>query len=421
MRAATIKGVAVGEPIRLFVGDPLQLPRPTRVGRTKPLGLSVDRVTVARLSALASSPAQGSTVPVHLRTRREHGHKPDCPRCPKGDHDLRLVVRETAAVSQAEERAERREFIQRAVSDLHQRCASMTEGEPADYIPQLATVDPDRFAVVAITTDGASVSAGDVDHPFTIQSISKLLTYGLALETHGRDVVLERVGVAPTGDSFNAIVLDDDANRAPNPMVNAGAIAVTDLVAGDGVEERVETLRSMYERYLGRRPEVDRAVWGSERRTGNRNRAIAYLMLSRGIVDDRVEETLDLYFAQCSVLVTTTDLAVIGATIANHGRHPSTGEQVVPPAVARDMMTVALTCGMYDYAGEWAYSVGIPAKSGVGGGILGVLPGTAGVATFSPRLDSHGNSVRGLAVFEELSRAFDMHLFDPERPWYNSS
>ena len=161
-------------------------------------------------------------------------------------------------------------------------------------------------------------------------------------------------------------------------------------------------------------------MWSSERETGNRNRAIAYLMLSRGILDDRVDETLDLYFAQCSVLVTATDLATIGATIANYGVHPSTGERVVAPEVARDMMTVALTAGMYDYAGEWAYTVGIPAKSGVGGGILGILPGAAGLATFSPRLDRYGHSVRGVAVFEELSSAFDMHLFDPDRPWHRA-
>jgi glutaminase len=266
------------------------------------------------------------------------------------------------------------------------------------------------------STDGEHIQVGDHGDAFTIQSISKLLLYGLALETHGREHVLERVGVAPTGDSFNAIVLDDEMNRAPNPMVNAGAIAVTDLVVGDGLDERVEEVRSMYERYLGRRPEIDRAVWESERATGNRNRAIAYLMLSRGIIRDRVEETLDLYFAQCSVLVTADDLATIGATIANHGVHPETGEQVVRSEVTRDLLTVALTCGMYDYAGEWAFSVGIPAKSGVGGGIVGILPGVGGLAVFSPRLDGHGNSVRGLRVFEELSQEFENAPIPPRPP-----
>ena len=178
-----------------------------------------------------------------------------------------------------------------------------------------------------MTVDGVELSVGDADHQFTIQSISKLLMYGFVLETHGRAEVLAKVGVAPTGDPFNAIELDEDPSRAPNPMVNAGAIAITDLVPGDDLDERVENVRAMYHRYLGRRPDLDRSVWASERATGNHNRAIAYLMLSQGIITDRVEETLDLYFAQCSVLVDTVDLATIAAAIANHGVHPVSGEQ----------------------------------------------------------------------------------------------
>ena len=319
------------------------------------------------------------------------------------------------------DRAEREAWVRQVIERLHHEYGPLSEGEPADYIPELANVDPDAFAISVATTDGRRVGVGDVGRPFTIQSISKLMMYGLALETHGREHVMRRIGVAPTGDRFNAIVLDESDNRAPNPMVNAGAIAVTDLVVGDDIGERVDVVRSLYERYLGRRPEIDHDVWASERATGNRNRAIAYLMLSRGIIDERVEETLDLYFAQCSVLVTCDDLAVIGATLANHGVHPVTGEQVVAPDVVRDMMSVALTCGMYDYAGEWVFTVGIPAKSGVGGGILGVLPGVGGLATYSPRLDEYGNSVRGVKVFEELSARFSLHLFDPDRPWQRPS
>jgi glutaminase len=313
--------------------------------------------------------------------------------------------------------SDQRAWFEQVCVELHEHYSTLRDGEPASYIPELAGVDPDRFAIAAVTLDGERIGVGDVGHEFTIQSISKLLVYGLALELHGRERVLASVGVAPTGDPFNAIELDEATNRAPNPMVNAGAIAVTDLVSGDDVDEGVERMREMYERYLGRRPTIDHAVWASEQATGNRNRAIAYLMLSRGIIGEQVEQTLDLYFAQCSVLVTVADLALIGATIANHGMHPVTGVQVVPREVTRDMLTVALTCGMYDYAGEWAYSVGIPAKSGVGGGILGMLPGAGGLATFSPRLDRIGNSVRGLRVFEELSARFEMHLFDPDRPW----
>jgi glutaminase len=315
------------------------------------------------------------------------------------------------------DRDEREAWVRQVIERLHAEYAPLSEGEPADYIPELANVDPDAFGISVATTDDRRLGVGDVGQPFTIQSISKLLMYGLALETHGRDHVMRRVGVAPTGDRFNAIVLDETDNRAPNPMVNAGAIAVTDMVVGADLDARVGVVRSLYERYLGRRPELDRDVWASERATGNRNRAIAYLMLSRDIVDDRVEETLDLYFAQCAVLVTCDDLAMIGATLANHGVHPATGEQVVSPDVVRDMMSVALTCGMYDYAGEWVFNVGIPAKSGVGGGILGVLPGIGGLATYSPRLDEYGNSVRGVKVFEQLSARFTLHLFDPERPW----
>lgn len=319
------------------------------------------------------------------------------------------------------DRAAREGWVREVIERLHHEYRTLAGGEPADYIPELANVDPDTFGISVATIDGRRVGVGDVDRPFTIQSISKLMLYGLALETHGREQVMKRVGVAPTGDRFNAIVLDEADNRAPNPMVNAGAIAVTDLVVGHDVAARVDVVRSLYERYLGRRPEVDHDVWASERATGNHNRAIAYLMLSRGIIDERVEETLDLYFAQCSVLVTCDDLAVIGATLANHGVHPMTGEQVVTPEVVRDMMSVALTCGMYDYAGEWVFTVGIPAKSGVGGGILGVLPGVGGLATFSPRLDEYGNSVRGVKVFEELSARFALHLFDPDRPWQRQS
>ena len=316
-----------------------------------------------------------------------------------------------------DDRHDRVDWFERMIGVLHREYAPLRDGSPADYIPELSRVDPDRFGIAAATVDGRSIGVGDDDHEFTIQSISKLLLYGLALETHGREHVLARVGVAPTGDSFNAVVLDEVDGRAPNPMVNAGAIAVTDLVPGDGLERRVEHVGAMYERYLGRRPQIDRDVWASERATGNRNRAIAYLMLSHGIVEDRVEETLDLYFAQCSVLVTCADLARIGAILANHGVDPDTGETVVDAIVVRDMLTVALTCGMYDYAGEWAFTVGIPAKSGVGGGILGVLPDVGGLATYSPRLDEYGNSVRGVRVFEELSARFDLHLFDPDRPW----
>lgn len=309
------------------------------------------------------------------------------------------------------------EWFDEVVRDVYGRLAEVEDGALASYIPELANVDPDGFAIATMTVNGQSTQMGDCEHHFTIQSISKLLLYGLALETHGRDEVLRRAGVAPTGDPFNSIELDEGMHRAPNPMVNSGAIAVTDMVEGSGLEERTDVVLDLFERYLGRRPDIDQAVCASEHATGHRNRAIGYLLLGQGIIDDRVEETLDLYFKQCSILVNAADLAVIGATIANNGVHPTTGARVIAPKVARDMLTVALTCGMYDYAGEWAYTVGIPAKSGVGGGIVGMIPGVGGLAVYSPRLDEHGNSVRGIRVFEELSQEFDLHVFDTDRPW----
>ncbi len=309
------------------------------------------------------------------------------------------------------------EWFDRICHEVHERLADLDDGELASYIPELARVDPDRFAIAAVDIDGESTLLGDHGHAFTIQSISKLLLYGLALETHGSAAVLERAGVAPTGDPFNAIELDEVQHRAPNPMVNSGAIAITDMVRGDDLAARTEVVLDLFECYLGRRPDIDEAVRTSEDETGNRNRAIGYLLLDQGIIADRVEETLDLYFMQCAILVTAADLAMIGATVANHGIHPTTGDRVIGAKVARDMMSVALTCGMYDYAGEWAYTIGIPAKSGVGGGIVGIIPGVGGLAVYSPRLDEHGNSVRGIRVFEELSQKFDLHVFDSDRPW----
>ena len=339
----------------------------------------------------------------------------------RDDDGARATARGADGAANGDERRERFAWFAATCERLHEATVDLAEGTPADYIPELACVEPDLFAIAAVTVDDRHVAVGDVGHRFTIQSISKLLTYGLALELHGRASVLTRVGVAPTGERFNAIDAALDAGpsgrRAPNPMVNAGAIATTDLVPGASFDERWDLLLSTYERYLGRRPDVDEAVWRSERASGDRNRAIAYLLASEGVVTSPVEETLDLYFAQCSVLVDVDDLAVIAATLANRGVQPRTGEQVLPRHLTRDVLTVALTCGMYDYAGEWAYTVGIPAKSGVGGGIVGILPGAGGLATFSPRLDAHGNSVRGLRVFEALSAEFEMHLFDPDRPW----
>lgn len=303
--------------------------------------------------------------------------------------------------------------IQAFLDSLYQRYRDRDDGTLACYIPELAKADPNWFAISVVTVDGQVFQVGDVQQPFTIQSISKVFVYGMALEDWGRDRLLEKVGVEPSGDPFNSIIrLDENSHRPDNPMINAGAIATTSLIKGDTPTERLNRLLDMFRRYVGREVYVDISTFLSERATGHRNRAIAHLMLNFGMIDEPLEAALDLYFQQCALLVTCQDLATMAATLANEGRHPLTGEQVVASDYIRDILSVMYTCGMYNFAGEWAYRVGIPAKSGVSGGILAVVPNQAGIAVFSPPLDSNGNSVRGIKVFEALSQEYGFHLFD---------
>ncbi len=235
--------------------------------------------------------------------------------------------------------------------DLHAKYQPMMDGKVADYIPELAKADPNWFAISAVTADGSVYEFGDYNQLFTIQSVSKPFVFGLALEDHGRENVLKKVGVEPTGEAFNAIVLDEASNRPFNPMVNAGAIATADLVKGKDYPDRVTRLTQMFSRYCGRPVNIDNSVFMSERVTGHRNRAIGHLMLNFGMVGDKIEESLELYFQQCSVLVNCHDLAVMGATLANAGVNPITGERAIQQQYVKDLLSVMNSCGMYDYAG----------------------------------------------------------------------
>jgi glutaminase len=232
----------------------------------------------------------------------------------------------------------------------------------------------------------------------------------LALEDNGPDKVRAKIGVEPTGDAFNSISLAQSTGCPFNPMINAGAIAATSLIAGHSREDKLQRLLTVLSTYAGRPLSIDTPVYESERDTGHRNRAIAHLLRNFDIIPMDPEPALDLYFQQCSVSVTCHDLAVMAATLANQGVNPLTGEPAVPAACVDSMLSVMTTCGMYDYAGEWVYSVGLPAKSGVAGGVLAVLPGQLGIGVFSPRLDARGNSVRGVAVCKELSRDLNLHF-----------
>ncbi|RCJ26569.1 glutaminase A [Nostoc sp. ATCC 43529] len=298
------------------------------------------------------------------------------------------------------------------LNDLHSQYKSLNEGAVAKYIPELAKINPDLFSICIATVDGQVHKVGDWEQFFTIQSISKVFAYGLALEDHGRDYILTRVGVEPTGDAFNAIILDEQSKRPYNPMVNAGAIATTSLIKGSGPTERLNRMLEMFRRYIGRDVFVDMSVFTSERSTGHRNRAMAHLMLNFGMIDQNIEEALDLYFQQCAVLVNCQDLAVMAATLANKGINPVTKERAVDKPYIKDILSVMYTCGMYNFAGEWAYKIGIPAKSGICGGIIAVVPNKIGIGVFSPPLDARGNSVRGVKVCEELSQRLGLHLFD---------
>ncbi|MEA5465372.1 glutaminase A [Leptothoe sp. PORK10 BA2] len=303
--------------------------------------------------------------------------------------------------------------LQAFIEKLHHTYGPMDEGQVASYIPELSKANPDWFGISVVTIDGQVFNVGDTAQKFTIQSISKIFSYGLALEDHGREVLLEKVGVEPTGDPFNSIIrLDEGSHRPYNPMINAGAIATTSLLKGDGSTERLHRLLKMFKRYTGQDVFIDMPTFMSERITGHRNRAMAHLMLNFGMIDKDIDAALDLYFQQCSVMVTNGDLATMAATLANRGKNPITQVQAVNEDYVRDILSIMYTCGMYNRAGEWAYRVGIPAKSGVSGGILAVIPGKAGIATFSPPIDANGNSVRGLQVFEALSQEYNLHMFD---------
>lgn len=298
------------------------------------------------------------------------------------------------------------------LNELHLKYKNFYDGKVADYIPELAKAKPEWFGIAIATIDGEIYEVGDTEENFTIQSVSKPFTYGLALEDHGRDIVLNKIGVEPTGDSFNNISLDEKTNRPYNPMINAGAIATTSLVKGSDPTDKLNRLMDMFSKFAGRKLHVDISVFMSERTTGHRNRALAHLMKNFNMIEGNIDESLDLYFQQCSVVINAKDLAIMAASFANNGINPLTGIKAVNSEYIRDILSIMFTCGMYDFAGEWAYNVGIPAKSGVGGGIMGVVPGQFGVSVFSPLLDSVGNSSRGIRVFEDLSKILGMHVFD---------
>jgi len=302
--------------------------------------------------------------------------------------------------------------IQLALNSAYERALPANDGALADYIPELARVEPDRFGVALVTAKGRVYETGDVDVPFTIQSVSKAFSYCLAIELVGAKAVRERVGVEPSGDAFNAIEFDPVTRRPYNPMVNAGAITVAGILRECFKENAFETVLDRFSKAAGRTLELDEAVYRSEEATGHRNRAISHLLCAANVLSEPVAPALDLYFRLCSISVTARDLATMAATLARMGQNPITREYVFDLKAVRDTLSVMFACGMYDYSGNWTCDVGIPAKSGVGGGVIGVVNRQLGIGSFAPRLDSKGNSVRGVKVLRMLSDDLGLHTFE---------
>lgn len=293
-----------------------------------------------------------------------------------------------------------------------------TAGEPSDYLDRIGGTDVDALAAALCTVDGEVVGAGDDDRKLALQSVSKSYTYAIALQERGLDVVLDHVGVEPSGEAFNELAQHDDG-RPFNPLINAGAIMAYALLPGDTAKEREELLLEAYSAMAGERVSVDEDIVEAEKYYDDHNLALGHTLASAGLITEDPHEVVRGYLRQCSVTMTTRQLAVTGATFATGGGNPVTGERVFDERVVQQTLSVMLTCGMYNASGRWVADIGIPAKSGISGAMLGVVPGALGLATYSPRLDDVGNSVRGVDIFKDLSLRWDLHLLRHRHPLHN--
>ncbi|WP_240930559.1 glutaminase A [Isoptericola sp. BMS4] len=302
--------------------------------------------------------------------------------------------------------------VEHLVTDAHDRFRDDADGEVADYIPVLAEADPGWFGVCVAESGGDVHVAGDTDVEFSVQSISKAFVYALVCQAFGHEGVLERIGVNNTGLPFSSVMaVELNSGHPMNPMVNAGAIATTAMMPGSTSAEQWENVRRGLSAFAGRPLELDRAVYRSESGTNMRNKAIARLLESYGRLPVDPLEAVDVYTRQCALRVDARDLAVMGATLADGGVNPVTGECIVSAQVCRDTLAVLASTGMYERSGEWLFEIGLPAKSGVSGGIVAVAPGKGAIGTFSPPLDDAGNSVRGQRATAYLSRALGLNVF----------
>jgi glutaminase len=304
------------------------------------------------------------------------------------------------------------EVVESLLAEVFERYRSVTEGAVADYIPALAETDPSLFGVSMFSVTGRCASIGDASHLFSLQSISKAFVFALVCEAIGHEEAHRQLGVNATGLAFNSVMaIELNEERTMNPMVNAGAMATTSLVPGATYEDRWEFIRDGLSRFAGRSLELDAEVYASESATNLRNQGIAHLLQSYGRLYADPDETTDLYTRQCSLLVSATDLSVMGATLAGGGVNPLTGEQVIEAFHCKHVLAAMATAGLYEHSGDWLYEVGLPGKSGVSGGIVTISPGKGGLGTFSPPLDPAGNSVRGQRVTRYVSEKLGLNIF----------
>jgi glutaminase len=310
--------------------------------------------------------------------------------------------------------APNREQVQTVVNEAYTNFKNDTSGKNADYIPELAKVDPKLFGVAIVTTDNQSLAMGDVTQPFSIQSISKVFTLALAMDELGSDKVFQKIGSEPTGRAFNspdAVV--DMPTHTGNPLVNAGAIATTSLISGKTADEKWNKVLRFYGKVAGEKLTLLKDVYKSEAATNTGNKALAMLLAKYDRIYADPFESVDVYTKQCSVGVNATQLARMGATLANNGINPATGQQVIKAEDIPHLLSTMTVAGLYDGSGGWAWHVGLPAKSGVGGGIVAVVPGKGAIAVFAPPLDEAGNSVKAQKVIDYVANKLNYNLYSP--------
>lgn len=310
--------------------------------------------------------------------------------------------------------APRRELVEQVVREAYEKFKTDTSGKNADYIPYLAQVDSKLFGIAIVTTDNQVLTLGDVNYSFSIQSISKVFTLALAMEELGPDVVFQKVGSEPTGRPFNSpLAVVDMPTHTANPLVNAGAIATTSLISGKDAQEKWSKILDFYGKAAGEKLSLIDEVYKSEAATNTGNKALSMLLAKYDRIYADPFESVDIYTKQCSVGVNTTQLARMGATLANNGVNPATGQQVIRREDIPHILSTMAMAGLYDGSGGWAWHVGLPAKSGVGGGIVAIAPGKGAIAVFAPPLDEAGNSVKAQKVIDYVTERLNYNLFSP--------